>query len=118
MLMGGGLLASMSRGAILAIVGATLLSLHFLRRAGMKIRHVLLALVALGLMVALIPMDLLQTNVDLFVYRLVKPICSDEFCYYRTMPERKSSTLPGRPSRRTRFSGWGPESWGMRLITT
>src|SRR5277367_3530662 len=73
MLMGGGLLATMSRGAILAIVAATLLSLPFLRRAGLKMKHAVLALVALGLMGALVPMDLLQTNVDLFVYRLENP---------------------------------------------
>ncbi|MGO9086141.1 MAG: O-antigen ligase family protein [Candidatus Sulfotelmatobacter sp.] len=73
MLMCAGLLVTMSRGAILAIVGATILSLPFLRRAGLKIKHGVVALTALCVTVAIVPTDLLETNIALFAYRLENP---------------------------------------------
>lgn len=73
MLMCAGLLATMSRGAILSIAGATLLSLPFLRKAGMKIKHGVVALAMLGATLVLIPTELLETNVALFVYRIENP---------------------------------------------
>ena len=73
MLMCAGLLATMSRGAILAIVGATLLSFPFLRRAGIKLKHLAIALILLGAAVALVPMELFETNIAFFAYRLENP---------------------------------------------
>jgi O-antigen ligase len=73
MLMLSGLFVTMSRGAMLAMVGATLLSLPFLRKAGVNIKNALVALALLGLTVALVPADLLETNVALFAYRLENP---------------------------------------------
>ncbi len=73
MLMCAGLLATMSRGAILAILGAALLSLPFLRKAGLKIRHGVVGLVATTLLLALVPADLLETNAALFLYRWENP---------------------------------------------
>jgi O-antigen ligase len=73
MLMCSGLLATMSRGAILAILGAALLSLPFLRKAGLKIRHGVVGLLAMSLTLALVPADLLETNAALFLYRWENP---------------------------------------------
>lgn len=73
MLMCAGLLATMSRGGILAIVGATILSVPFLRKAGMNIKHGLAALILLCVAVAMVPVDLLETDVAFFVYRWENP---------------------------------------------
>jgi len=73
MLMCAGLVATMSRGGILAIVGATILSVPFLRRAGLKIKHGVVVLILLCAAVSMVPIDLLETNVVLFVYRWENP---------------------------------------------
>jgi O-antigen ligase len=73
MLMCAGLLVTMSRGAILATLCATLLSWPLFRKAGIRIKHALLVLVLLGLTVIAIPRDLLETDVALFAYRLDNP---------------------------------------------
>lgn len=68
-----GLLTTMSRGAILAIVGATMLSFPFLRRAGVKMRHWVVALIMVGLTIAVVLPDVLETDIALFAYRLENP---------------------------------------------
>ncbi len=73
MLMLGGLVATMSRGAMLALVLATILSVPLLYKAGMRTKHAAIVALVLALVVALLPSDLLATNVALFAYRLDNP---------------------------------------------
>jgi O-antigen ligase len=73
MFMVAGLLCTMSRGAILAILLATILSLPLLVKGGVRMKHVALGLVLVLAVVALLPTDLLFTNVALFAYRLENP---------------------------------------------
>ena len=73
MLMLAGLLATMSRGAILAIVAATILSLPFLKKAGMKISHAVIAVVMICVTLAIVPIDLLESNLALFAFRFENP---------------------------------------------
>ena len=73
MLMCAGILVTMSRGGMLALAGASFLSLPFLRRAGLKLKHGVAALVMLGVILVLVPIGLLETNVALFAYRLENP---------------------------------------------
>jgi O-antigen ligase len=73
MLMFGGLIATMSRGAMLAIVLATMLSLPLLYKAGLRVKHAMLVLALGGAAVILLPSDLLSANAALIVYRLENP---------------------------------------------
>jgi O-antigen ligase len=68
-----GLFVTMSRGAMLAIVCAVLLSWPLLRRAGMKLREPVIVLGILGLSLAAAPRDLLETDIALFAFRLENP---------------------------------------------
>ncbi len=69
MLMFAGLIATMSRGAMLAIVVATVLSLPLLYRAGLRVRHSMLVLALGGAVVFLLPSDLLSANAVLIASR-------------------------------------------------
>lgn len=69
MLMLAGLIATMSRGAMLAIVLAASLSLPLMYRAGLHIKHTLMGLGLLALVVLLLPADLLQADAALIAYR-------------------------------------------------
>lgn len=73
MLMFAGLIATMSRGAMMAIFLATVLSLPLLFRAGMRAKHALLVLSLGGLLLFLLPFDLLVTDAALVFDRLVNP---------------------------------------------
>ena len=73
MLIGAGLLATMSRGAMVALAGATLLSSPFLLKAGVRMKHSVIAIGLLVISVALVPVDLIETNLALFAYRIERP---------------------------------------------
>ncbi len=68
-LMFAGLIATMSRGAMLAAVVAPVLSLPLLLRVGMRVKHVLLVLAAGVLVTALLPSGLLAGNAVLIATR-------------------------------------------------
>jgi len=70
MLMLAGLIVTMSRGAMLAIVLAPTLSLPILFKAGLRIKHAVLVLVLGGATVFLLPPDLLSANAAFIAYRL------------------------------------------------
>lgn len=72
-LMLGGLASTLSRGAIGALMLATILCLPFLFRAGMRAKHILAALLMGGLLFVLLPSDLVRDNVALFAYRIANP---------------------------------------------
>lgn len=69
----GGLIATLSRGAIGALVLATILSLPLLFRAGMRLKHIFAALLLGGLLFVLLPSDLVRDNIALFAYRMANP---------------------------------------------
>ncbi len=73
MLMLSGLVATMSRGAMLSLVVATLLSAPLLYKVGMRMKHALVVVSLLALLFAMLPRDLLATDVALFAYRLENP---------------------------------------------
>lgn len=69
MLMFAGLVTTMSRGAVGSLILATILSLPLFYKAGMRFKHVLLVLGAAGLVVFLLPSDLLSADAALMMYR-------------------------------------------------
>ncbi len=73
MLMVAGLVCTMSRGAFLAILFATIVSLPFLIKGGIRATHVGLAFALVIAVIALLPSDLLETNLALFAYRAANP---------------------------------------------
>jgi len=64
-----GLITTMSRGAMLAILLATMLSLPLLYRAGVSIKHAILVLGLAGSAVLFLPSDLLTADAALIAYR-------------------------------------------------
>jgi O-antigen ligase len=73
MLMLAGLIATMSRGAMLAMVLAASLSLPLMYRAGLQIKHTLPGLGLLALVLLLLPADLLQADAVLIADRFENP---------------------------------------------
>jgi O-antigen ligase len=73
MLMLAGLIATMSRGAMLAMVLAASLSLPLMYRAGLQIKHTLPGLGLLTLVLLLLPADLLQADAVLIAERFENP---------------------------------------------
>ena len=69
MLMLAGLIVTMSRGAMLAIVLAASLSVPLMYRAGLQIKHALLGLGLLALVVLSLPADLLNADATFIAYR-------------------------------------------------
>ena len=84
MLMVVGLVCTMSRGAFLAISLACILSLPFLAKGGLRLRHVGLAIAALIAILAVLPRNLLLTNAVLIVSRLTNPDLAREELMHAT----------------------------------
>jgi O-antigen ligase len=72
-LMLAGVIVTMSRGAMMALILAPTVSLPLLYRAGMRLRHVVLVLVLGSMTIAALPSDLLRVNAALIAYRWVNP---------------------------------------------
>jgi O-antigen ligase len=73
MLMLSGLIATMSRGAMLSITLSTVVSTPLLWKIGVRMKHLLAAMAVVGLVIVLLPNDLLGTNIKLVTYRLANP---------------------------------------------
>jgi len=68
-----GLLITMSKGALLSLILGSLVSAPLLLKAGLKLKHLFLILIAMGLSAAVLPRDLLLANYDMFAYRIDNP---------------------------------------------
>jgi O-antigen ligase len=68
-----GLLITMSKGAIVALLVGLLCAMPLLRKNGLGVRHLLVATIILIVFIMVIPTDLIATNVEMFVYRADNP---------------------------------------------
>jgi len=73
MLMFAGLIVTMSRGAMLAILLATILSLPLMYRAGLRVKHVIPVLLLSAAVTFLLPSDLIMADAALVAYRWTNP---------------------------------------------
>lgn len=78
MLIFAGLIATMSRGAMSALVLATALTLPLLWKAGLRAKHIVMAVGLAMLVIVLLPSEMVKTDVALVVYRLDNPDVSRE----------------------------------------
>jgi O-antigen ligase len=72
-LMGFGLLITMSKGAILSLVAGTICAGPVLYKTGLKGRHLIAFAVLIAVFYFIVPTDLLSANYDMISYRLDNP---------------------------------------------